>query len=56
VLNPAGTFNLAGTTTQGTTRRRKSDRFEYRNGPLHVTAIAVSGLNAGDFSMADQTA
>jgi len=32
-LNPAGTFNLAGTTTQGTTAApQKSDRFEYRNG------------------------
>jgi len=52
-LNPAGTFNLAGTTTQGTTAAPQNLTVSNTGtGPLHVTAIAVSGLNAGDFSVA----
>ena len=51
-LNPAGTFNLAGTTTQGTTATAQNLTVSNTGtGPLHVTAIAVSGLNAGDFSV-----
>jgi hypothetical protein len=51
-LNPAGTFNLAGTTTQGTTAAPQSLTVSNTGtGPLHVTAIGVSGLNAGDFSV-----
>jgi hypothetical protein len=52
-LNPAGTFNLAGTTTQGTTATPQNLSVSNTGtGPLHVTAIGVSGLNAGDFSVA----
>ena len=52
-LNPAGTFNLAGTTTQGTTAAPQNLTVSNTGtGPLHVTAIGVSGLNAGDFSVA----
>jgi hypothetical protein len=52
-LNPAGTFNLAGTTTQGTTAAPQNLIVSNTGtGPLHVTAIAMSGLNAGDFSLA----
>jgi hypothetical protein len=52
-LNPAGTFNLAGTTTQGTTAPPQNLTVSNSGtGPLHVTAISVSGLNAGDFSVA----
>jgi hypothetical protein len=51
-LNPAGTFNLAGTTTQGTTTAPQNLTVSNTGtGPLHVTAIGVSGLNAGDFSV-----
>jgi hypothetical protein len=51
-LNPAGTFNLAGTTTQGTTAPPQNLTVSNTGtGPLHVTAIGVSGLNAGDFSV-----
>jgi Abnormal spindle-like microcephaly-assoc'd, ASPM-SPD-2-Hydin len=51
-LNPAGTFNLAGTTTQGTTAAPQNLTVSNTGtGPLHVTAIGVSGLNAGDFSV-----
>jgi centrosomal CEP192-like protein/ASPM-SPD-2-Hydin domain-containing protein len=51
-LNPAGTFNLAGTTTQGTTAAPQNLTVSNTGtGPLHVTAIAVGGLNAGDFSV-----
>jgi hypothetical protein len=52
-LNPAGTFNLPGTTTQGTTAAPQNLTVSNTGtGPLHVTAIGVSGLNAGDFSVA----
>jgi hypothetical protein len=52
-LNPAGTFNLTGTTTQGTTAAPQNLTVSNTGtGPLHVTAIGVSGLNAGDFSVA----
>jgi hypothetical protein len=52
-LNPAGTFNLAGATTQGTTAAPQNLTVSNTGtGPLHVTAIGVSGLNAGDFSVA----
>jgi len=52
-LNPAGTFNLAGTTTQGTTAAPQNLTVSNTGtGPLHVTAIGVSGLNSGDFSVA----
>ena len=52
-LNPAGTFNLAGTTTQGTTAPPQNLTISNTGtGPLHVTAIGISGLNAGDFSVA----
>jgi hypothetical protein len=51
-LNPAGTFNLAGTTTQGTTATPQNLTVSNMGtGPLHVTVIGVSGLNAGDFSV-----
>jgi hypothetical protein len=51
-LNPAGTFNLAGTATQGTTAPPQNLMVSNTGtGPLHVTAIAVSGLNAADFSV-----
>ena len=51
-LNPAGTFNLPGTTTQGTTAAPQNLTVSNTGtGPLHVTAIGVSGLNAGDFSV-----
>jgi len=51
-LNPAGTFNLAGTTTQGTTAAPQNLMVSNTGtGPLHVTTIAVGGLNAGDFSV-----
>jgi len=52
-LNPAGTFNLAGTTTQGTTAAPQNLMVSNTGtGHLHVTAIGVNGLNAGDFSVA----
>jgi hypothetical protein len=52
-LNPSGTFNLAGTTAQGTTAAPQNLTVSNTGtGPLHVTAIGVSGLNAGDFSVA----
>jgi len=52
-LNPAGTFNLAGTTTQGTTAVPQNLTVSNTGtGPLHVTAVGVSGLNVGDFSVA----
>jgi hypothetical protein len=52
-LNPAGAFNLSGTTTQGTTAAPQNLTVSNTGtGPLHVTAIGVSGLNAGDFSVA----
>jgi Abnormal spindle-like microcephaly-assoc'd, ASPM-SPD-2-Hydin len=51
-LNPAGTFNLTGTTTQGTTAVPQNLTVSNSGtGPLHVTAIGVSGLDAGDFSV-----
>jgi hypothetical protein len=51
-LNPAGTFNLAGTTTQGTAAAPQNLRVSNSGtAPLHVTAVGVSGLNAGDFSV-----
>jgi hypothetical protein len=51
-LNPAGTFNLTGTTTQGTTAAPQNLTVSNTGtGPLHVAAIGVSGLNAGDFSV-----
>jgi hypothetical protein len=51
-LNPPGTFNLPGTTTQGTTAAPQNLTVSNTGtGPLHVTAIGVSGLNAGDFSV-----
>jgi hypothetical protein len=51
-LNPAGTFNLTGSTTQGTTAAPQNLTVSNTGtGPLHVTAIGVSGLNAGDFSV-----
>ena len=52
-LNPAGTFNLAGTTTQGTSAAPQNLTVSNTGtGPLHVTVIGVSGLNSGDFSVA----
>jgi centrosomal CEP192-like protein/HYDIN/CFA65/VesB family protein len=52
-LNPSGTLNLAGTTTQGTTAAPQNLTVSNTGtGPLHVTAIGVNGLNAGDFSVA----
>jgi hypothetical protein len=52
-LNPAGTFNLAGTTTQGTAAVPQNLAVSNTgSAPLHVTAIGVGGLNAGDFSVA----
>jgi hypothetical protein len=52
-LNPAGTFNLAGTTTQGTTAGPQNLTVSNTGtASLHVTAIGVSGLNASDFSVA----
>jgi hypothetical protein len=52
-LNPAGTFNLAGIATQGTTAPPQNLTVSNTGtGPLHVTAIVVSGVNAGDFSVA----
>jgi len=51
-LPPAGTFNLTGTTTQGTTAAPQNLTVSNTGtGPLHVAAIGVSGLNAGDFSV-----
>jgi hypothetical protein len=51
-LNPSGTFNLAGTTTQGTTAAPQNLTVSNTGtGPLHVTTIGVSGLNANDFSV-----
>ncbi|HTA58715.1 MAG TPA: choice-of-anchor D domain-containing protein [Candidatus Baltobacteraceae bacterium] len=51
-LDPTGTFNLAGTTTQGTTAVPQNLTVSNTGtGPLHVTTIGVSGLNAGDFSI-----
>jgi hypothetical protein len=53
MLNPSGTFNLTGTTTQGTTAPPQNLTVSNTGtGPLHVTAIGVSGLNAADFSVA----
>ncbi len=52
-LNPAGTFNLAGTTPLGATAVAQNLAVSNTGAaPLHVTAIGVSGLNAGDFSVA----
>jgi hypothetical protein len=52
-LNPAGAFNLAGTTTQGTTAAPQNLTVSNTGtAPLHVTAIGVSGLNSSDFSVA----
>ncbi len=52
-LNPAGTFDLAGTTTQGTTAAPQNLTVSNTGtAPLHVSAIGLSGLNAGDFSLA----
>ena len=51
-LNPPGTFNLAGTTTQGTTAAPQNLTVSNSgSAPLHVTAVSVGGLNAGDFSV-----
>ncbi|HTB95170.1 MAG TPA: choice-of-anchor D domain-containing protein [Candidatus Sulfotelmatobacter sp.] len=51
-LNPPGTFNLAGTTAQGTASAPQNLTVSNSGtAPLHVTAIGVSGLNAGDFSV-----
>jgi Abnormal spindle-like microcephaly-assoc'd, ASPM-SPD-2-Hydin len=51
-LNPAGTFTLTGTTTQGTTGVPQNLTVSNTGtGPLHVTSIGVSGLDAGDFSV-----
>lgn len=51
-LNPPGTFNLAGTTTQGTTSVPQNLTVSNSGtAPLHVTSIGVSGLNASDFSV-----
>lgn len=51
-LNPAGTFNLAGTTTQETAGAPQNLTVSNTGtGPLHITAIGLSGLNAGDFSV-----
>jgi len=52
-LNPAGTFDLTGTTTQGTTAAPQNLTVSNTGtAPLHVSAIGLSGLNAGDFSLA----
>jgi hypothetical protein len=52
-LNPAGAFNLSGTTAQGATAVPQNLTVSNTGtGPLHVTAIGVSGLNVGDFSVA----
>jgi hypothetical protein len=52
-LNPAGTFNLAGATAEGTTSTPQNLTVSNTGtGPLHVTAIGVNGLNAGEFSVA----
>jgi hypothetical protein len=51
-LNPAGTFNLAGTTPLGATSAAQNLAVSNTGtAPLHVSAIGVSGLNAGDFSV-----
>jgi len=51
-LNPAGSFNLAGTTPLGATAVAQNLAVSNTGtAPLHVTAIGVSGLNAGDFSV-----
>ncbi|HET7108018.1 MAG TPA: choice-of-anchor D domain-containing protein [Candidatus Acidoferrum sp.] len=55
-LNPSGTFNLAGTTTQGTTAAPQNLTVSNTGtAPLHVSAITLSGLNAADFSVAGST-
>ncbi|HXH67733.1 MAG TPA: choice-of-anchor D domain-containing protein [Candidatus Limnocylindrales bacterium] len=51
-LNPSGTFNLAGMTTQGTTAAPQNLTVSISGtGPLHIMAVAVSGLNSGDFAV-----
>jgi hypothetical protein len=51
-LHPAVTFNLAGTTTQGTAAAPQNlTVLNSGTAPLHVTMVSVSGLNAGDFSV-----
>lgn len=49
-LNPPGTLNFPGTTTQGTTSAAENITLTNTgNGPLHVTNITLSGLNSNDF-------
>lgn len=49
-LNPSGTLNFPGTTTQGTSSAPQNIILTNTgNGPLHVTGLAVNGFNANDF-------
>jgi centrosomal CEP192-like protein len=51
-LNPSGTLIFPGTTTQGTTSTPQNITLTNTgNGALHVTGIAVNGLNANDFAL-----
>jgi hypothetical protein len=49
-LNPTGSFNFSGTTTQGTIGAPQNvGLMNSGDGILHVTNIVVTGLNANDF-------
>jgi hypothetical protein len=49
-LNPSGTLDFSGTTTQGTSSAPQNIILTNTgNGPLHVTSLAVNGFNANDF-------
>ena len=51
-LNPSGTLNFPGTTTQGTNGTPQNITLTNTGtGSLHVTNIAVSGFNANDFTL-----
>jgi hypothetical protein len=51
-LNPTSTLTFPGTTTQGTSSTPQNITLTNTgNGTLHVTAIAVSGFNANDFTV-----
>jgi hypothetical protein len=51
-LNPSGTLTFPGSTTQGTSSTPQNITLTNTgNGTLHVTAIAVSGFNANDFTL-----
>jgi hypothetical protein len=51
-FTPAGTFNLAGTTTVGTVASAQNLILTNTgNAPMHVASIVLGGANANDFSL-----